>query len=269
MAIRVKKRGYHYRKARIRLIRGIIIRNFIWVAVIIFLGISIFGLKKLYVFVKSSEYFAVKKINVFGTKNSFTEDIIDLSGISIGDNIFSFSSTKSAEQIRNHPWVKKVLVNKHLPDRVSIEITEYKPAMFINFTKLYLVDENAVVFKAFEPNELFDFPVISGISKEDYLNQTDYYRQKIFSIFEIVNRFERLFPQIIISEIFVEKEGDITIISAKNSFEIRLGQGNFEKKFAILNMIFNKVKDSDIYPEIVYLDTNREGFYSMKVKQRK
>jgi cell division septal protein FtsQ len=269
MSIRVKKRNRRYLRNRLKLVQGIIYKNLIYAVILVFLIASGFGIKKLYHFMMTSEYFAVKRINVFGTINSFTDDIIGLSGISIGANIFSFSSVKTAEQIKNHPWVKKVVVKKHLPDSVSIEITEYKPVMFINFSQLYLVDENGIVFKKLETNEIFDFPIISGISKENYLNNTEYFRQKILSIFEIEKKFSKLFPQIPISEIVYEKDGDITIISAKNSFEIRLGKGNYEKKLMILDTIINEIKTSDINPEIVYLDINREGLYTMKLKQKK
>ncbi|MGB9599832.1 MAG: cell division protein FtsQ/DivIB [Myxococcota bacterium] len=269
MSIRVKKRERRYHRSRLKSFLGIAYKNLIYLVILIFVVATGFGIKKIYHFVMTSDFFAVKRINVFGTRNSFVDDIVGLSGISIGDNIFSFSSTKTAEQIKSHPWVKKVLVRKHLPDGVSIEITEYRPVMFINFSQLYLVDENAVVFKRLEAGEIFDFPIISGISKDDYINRTEYFRQKILSIFEIENRFSKLFPQIPISEIVYEKDGDITIISARNSFEIRLGQNNYEKKFTILSTILSEVKRSDISPEIVYLDINREGLYTMKLKQRR
>ncbi len=269
MSIRVKKRNNRRYVARMRLVRGLFIRNFTLFIVLVFAAASVFGIFKLYRYVRTSGYFAVKRINVFGTRHSYAEDIIGLSGISLGENIFSFSSDKAAEQIKNHPWIKKVAVHKHLPDRVSIDVIEYTPVMFINFSQIYLIDENAVVFKKLETDELFDFPVISGISKEDYLERTEYYRQKILTVFEVVQKFEKLFPHITISEVLLEKSGEITIISAKNTFEIRLGQGNYDKKLSILNVILNEARNSDISPEIVYLDINREGIYTMRTKQRK
>lgn len=269
MGIHIRKRRRHYRKARIASVRGLLYKNLIYLVSIIFIVGVIFGGYRLYGFMKSSEYFSIKKINVFGTKYSFADDIKDLSGISEGDNIFSFSSDKAAEQIKNHPWVRKVIVNKHLPDRVSIEVIEYKPAMLINFSRLYLVDENGIVFKILSEDELFDLPIISGITKDDYLNNTELYRQKILTIFDIESRFSKLFPHLPISEIVVEKDGDYTIITAKNSFEIRLGQSNYERKLEILSMILNKSKDLNINPQIVFLDTKREGIYTMRVKQKK
>ncbi len=248
---------------------SLLYKNLIYLISIVFIAGLIYGGYRLYIFAKSSEYFAIKKINVFGTRYSFAEDIRDMSGISKGDNIFSFSSDRAAEQIRNHPWVKKVVVNKHLPDRVSIDVVEYKPVMLINFSRLYLVDENGIVFKRLSEDENFDLPIISGISKEEYLNNTELYRQRILTAFEIESKFSKLFPQITISEIVFEKDGDYTIITAKNSFEIRLGQGNFERKLEILNMILNESRNSNINPEIVFLDINREGIYTMKVRQKK
>ncbi|MCX7944046.1 MAG: FtsQ-type POTRA domain-containing protein [Deltaproteobacteria bacterium] len=269
MRINVRKKRDLYYRARLRLVKGFFIRNFVYFSMVVFVVIAGFGTLKLYKFVRTNEYFAVKRINVFGIKNAYSEDIIGLSGISIGDNIFSFSSDMVAEQIKSHPWVKKVIVKKHLPDRVSIEVVEYRPVIFINFSQLYLVDENAVVFKRLEANELFDFPIISGISKEDYLSKTEFFRQKIMTIFDIASKFERLFPHISISEIVLEKNGDITIISTKNSFEIRLGQGDYEKKLSILEVMLSHMKSLSINPEIVYLDINREGIYMMKTKQRR
>lgn len=269
MGIRVQKRHKRYFRAKLRFVRGIFIKNFIAFIAFGFLIVSVFGSFKIYKLMRTSDYFSIKRINVYGAKNSYAEDIIGLSGISIGDNIFSFSSDKAAEQIKMHPWVKKVIVKKHLPDGVSIEIVEYNPVMFINFSQLYLVDENAVVFKRLEPNELFDFPIISGISKEDYQNAPEYYSQKILDVFDLVKRFERRFPNISISEVVLEKDGDVTLILAKNTFEIRLGQGNYDKKLTILEMILSEAKNRDISPEIVYLDVNRDGIFTMRTKQKR
>lgn len=268
MGIHIRKRRRYYRKPGRASLRSLFYKNLIYLVSLIFISGIIFGGYRLYGFVKRSEYFAIKRINVFGTKYSFAEDIKDLAGISEGENIFSFSSDKAAEQIKNHPWIKKVIVNKHLPDRVSIEVVEYKPVMLINFLRLYLVDENGIVFKLLSVDENFDLPIISGIEKEDYLNNTEICRQKILTVFRIENRFSRLFPQIPISEIVVEKDGDYTIITAKNSFEIRLGQSDFETKLEILSAILNESRELNISPEIVFLDTKREGIYTMKVRQK-
>lgn len=268
MGIHIKKRRRYYRRPKGASLRSLLYKNLIYLVSLLFVSGIIFGGYRLYGFVKRSGYFAIKQINISGTKYSFVEDIRDLAGILEGENIFSFSSDKAAEQIKNHPWVKKVIVNKHLPDRVSIEVIEYKPVMLINFVRLYLVDENGIVFKPLSVDENFDFPIISGIEKEDYINNTEICRQKILTAFRIENRFSRLFPEIPISEIVVEKDGDYTIITARDSFEIRLGQSDFETKLEIVGAILNKSRELNISPEIVFLDAKREGIYTMKVRQK-
>lgn len=271
MRIRVKKRKERTFGSFSRLVKGLLLKNFTLIVVFLFTIILSVALVKLYHFCKSSPYFSVKRINVFGTRYSFADDIIDLSGIRIGDNIFSFSSDKVAEQIQNHPWVKKVVVKKHLPDWVSIDVTEYNPVMFINFSDLFILDDSGVAFKKLESGELFDFPIISGIPKEQYFNDDyrEYYRQKILLMYELRSRFEKAFPDIAISEIVFEKDEDITLISSKSGIEIRMGKGNFDKKLQILSITLNGAKNYGINPEIVYLDVNREGIYTMKVRGKK
>jgi len=265
--------GIHIQKRRRRLYKGrmkvFFLKNLFYIVSVFFVVLVSFGVYRLSIFLKTSDYFAVKRIYVFGTKYSYADDIRDLSGIGIGDNIFSFSSDKSAEQIKNHPWVKKVSVHKHLPDWVSIDILEYKPVILINFSQLYLVDESGIVFKRLSKDELFDFPIISGISKDDYMSDIPLYRQKITSLIEINNKFSTLFPQLTLSEILLEKNGDISLIVGKNIFEIRLGQGNYQNKLNTLSIILNQANKSNMNPEIVYLDINREGMYAMKYKQKK
>jgi len=266
MAIYVRKRKRVHRISPLRLF---VTRNIFYIASIVFVLLFVIGIYRLSIYLKTSEYFSVKRIYVFGTRYSFADDIRDLSGISVGDNIFSFSSARSAEQIKNHPWVKRVSVNKHLPDTVTIEVVEYRPVILINFSQLYLVDESGLVFKRLSEDELFDFPIISGISKEDYLGDIPVYRQKILSLIELKDKFSRLFPDLTLSEILLEKSWDVTLITGKNIFEIRLGQRDYDKKLQRLRIILDQANRSSLNPEIVYLDTNREGMYAMKYKQKK
>ncbi|MCX7959846.1 MAG: hypothetical protein N3B13_12460, partial [Deltaproteobacteria bacterium] len=79
MAIRVQKRKNRYNRARLKFVRGLFMRNFTALVVIAFVAASVFGLVRLYKFMMTSRYFAVKKINVFGTRHSYTDDIIVLS----------------------------------------------------------------------------------------------------------------------------------------------------------------------------------------------
>lgn len=94
-------------------------------------------------------FFKVGEIKVTGNKKYTAAEIINASGIELGDNLYACSSGKAQRLITgNKPYVKSVQFKHSLPDLLIIEVTESKAAYaFAKAGKYTLCDDSLKVLE--------------------------------------------------------------------------------------------------------------------------
>jgi cell division protein FtsQ len=86
------------------------------VAALLVLFITIFGV---------SVFFRVTRVEVTGSVRYTADEIIAVSGVEPGDNIFLIDGDAAARRIRaSKPYVETVRIERRIPDTAVIEITE-------------------------------------------------------------------------------------------------------------------------------------------------
>lgn len=77
-------------------------------------------------------FFRVGSITVQGNSRYTAQEIIDVSGIKNGDNLFLLRPSSVSNQLRrNLPYIQDVTVRRVLPDAISITVTEGRAAAAI------------------------------------------------------------------------------------------------------------------------------------------
>lgn len=90
----------------------------------------------------TSPVFSIREISVTGLKRADRHEVSALSGIRIGDNIFSADLGKAARAIASHPWVEEVRVRRALPEKVEVRVKEWTPAAVLSVAgKTMYVDD--------------------------------------------------------------------------------------------------------------------------------
>ncbi len=74
----------------------------------------------------STEYFALREIEVQGARHLNKENILDVAGISEGQNLLGLSLPQVESRLSREHWVQKVQVKRTLPDRLLINIKEHE-----------------------------------------------------------------------------------------------------------------------------------------------
>ncbi|GFK19440.1 cell division protein FtsQ [Corynebacterium glutamicum] len=73
----------------------------------------------------------VGNIEVTGATRTDPDQVLEVSGIVEGENLFRVDATAAGQNIVELPWVKSVTVNRALPSTITVELTEREPAVFI------------------------------------------------------------------------------------------------------------------------------------------
>jgi len=78
-------------------------------------------------FFLQSPFFGVREINVIGVKRLTSEEVLALSGLTKGVNIFKANIKESAAKVALHPMVRDVEISRELPETVNITVAEREP----------------------------------------------------------------------------------------------------------------------------------------------
>ena len=137
----------------------------LYIAKYIMLGILLIGVILCAMF---SPLFNIKDIIIEGNETISTEQIISLSKIQLGDNLFKINSAKLNKQIKENPYIDEIKITRKLPSAIVISIIERKPAYLIEYANGYIyIDKKGYILKISETK--LELPILQGT--ETILNE--------------------------------------------------------------------------------------------------
>jgi cell division protein FtsQ len=256
-----------------------------------------------YIFWRSS-LFEVKEIFVQGNHSLTTTEIVALSRINEGTNIFKVNLSQAGERIKALPLVKEVHLTRKFPSQIIIEIKERYPVALVPVKGGFAeVDREGVYLR---PGKISSsgLPVImvtkekasngrsiSGTGQGQASGRQDAYPTSLPSLQPVVDskpaqalkpgqvfdfpglkialKVINALPRELItslSEVYVDKQGQIFLYHL-SGVECRLGQPvNITKKGIILNQLFSQLKNTR---QFEYIDISLAGSPVVKYKDGK
>ncbi len=110
-----------------------------------------------------SPVFKIKTINVVGNIKITSEEIITLSGVSTGDNIFSIKDEVAQKNIKKLGKIASLKIVRSLPSTVTLEVDEKTECAYIKEKGTYTaIDEKGMVIVTSSALEA-PVPLIEGI----------------------------------------------------------------------------------------------------------
>jgi cell division protein FtsQ len=123
-----------------------------------------------YLFLHSS-FFAIDKIYVTGSKNVSQSEIIKISGLTQGANIFTINEKLCSQAVAIHPLIKSSIIVRHLPRQVEIQVKERKIWALIPYQDALLcVDDEGICIDKRSYFSLVNYPVITMDKMPDHVN---------------------------------------------------------------------------------------------------
>lgn len=210
----------------------------------------------LYYFMQSA-FFNVTSIEVLGAKGINGEEIIKLSGLVKGENIFKLDTSKAHESIGINSLVDDVQINRKLPNKVLIHIKERIPVAMMP------VDEGFIQFdiKGYalkNESELGNdyLPIITGVDVPSGLAMGDRLDDRNFQIgLQLVGQMDQEIKELV-SEIDVTNPQKLRAFLVKGA-EVRLGDANdVSRKFAKAMQVLKEQKKINKVYDILYIDVS-------------
>ncbi len=157
-------------------------------------ALPVFGYE-LYVDLMTSPHLALQSIEVEGCQRVDRDEVRRAANVATGENLLQVDEDAVAERLRWHPWVRKVDVVKHLPDRLTITIEERVPAAVLVGERTFLVDKDGTLFKEMSPSEFdAELLVIAGVEATRLVKMGDErrLRRTLSDIMAVVREYESL-----------------------------------------------------------------------------
>ncbi len=223
-----------------------------------------YGVYKIYMFLYTSKLFEIKNVNISRGEMVKAEEVQNLSGYRPGINIFSINMERSSRRILTNAWIKEVTIRRILPDTVEILLSERMPRAMVALDHLYYVDDECNVFKKVDPGEPVNFPVITGLNRDEILTGNEYGKNSIRMALRLLDLIERSGMDEDISEINIDKIYGLSFFTKKGAVQVKLGFTDYEEKLMKFKKVMEDLRARNTEPS--YINLKYEGKAIVKLK---
>ena len=201
----------------------------------------------------------ISEIRFEGLSLATPDELLELSPVQRGDHLLLCDTDLVAAALRRHPWIASVEVRRALPRALAVKVVERRAAAIVDLGGLYLVDARGEIFKRAVPGDGLDLPVVTGISREAWVERRAEVEPLLTGALALLARWaerglDRRAP---ISEIHIDPDYGTTLWAGDEGLEIRLGQGDLPDKLQRLERVLAAVAADGQRAEVLHLDNRR------------
>jgi cell division protein FtsQ len=207
----------------------------------------------------ASPRFEVREISVTAGEQVERDEILALAEVAEGDRLLEIDTDAVAAQVARHPWVATVRVRRQLPAALAIEVTERHAVAAVALGALYLIDERGHPFKRATMQEADGLPVLTGIARSQYGAQNDIVEGVFREALALLEQYRADRGRPAVSEVNIDTRFGLTLFLRQGGAEIRLGRGDYSKKLARLDQIFEAVKADGPAASVRVVHLDRPG----------
>jgi len=191
-----------------------------------------------------SDYFGVEKVSIMNLQRLTSDEIMGAADIGGGKNIFSLDLELIGRKIEEHPWVSRAEVERIIPREVVIRVTEREERAIIDLGYLYYVDKNAEIFKGLTAGDRLDYPVITGLNRQFFLDEPaqakELLQQAVALLSDLAGSHEFNIDEV--SEVKIDPKNGFELTTCRGGIPIRLGFSPFAAKLARLEKIYGEIR---------------------------
>jgi cell division protein FtsQ len=210
----------------------------------------------------------IAEIRFAGLSRATPDELAALSPVRPGDNVFVADLRAMEKALAAHPWVRTARVARKLPRALEVRIEERAPIALVELGGLYLVDHDAVPFKRAQPGDGLDLPLVTGLSRDDYVARRAELEPVLAGALALVESYAAspLGARAPVSEVHVDLESGTTIYVGEQGTQVRLGTGELPQKLLRLERTLDELARHERKAEVVHLDNRaRPGWVTVRV----
>ncbi|MDD3716149.1 MAG: FtsQ-type POTRA domain-containing protein [Candidatus Marinimicrobia bacterium] len=193
--------------------------------------------------------FTVKHIDVSGNYELDEKDIVRISGIKRGNEMFSLDLSEALQRLTAEPYVHHAYISRQFPDVIKIHVIERQPMVLIDLRETYALDAFATVIPLPRKSQSKALPVIKGIDPELAMEAGKItVHPDILHVIHFVNYIHGLGEEIALycNHISWSEDKGWIIRPGTEYPYIYLGKEDLEKRIDILHAFVQEMNENNI-----------------------
>lgn len=118
----------------------------------------------LYQFALRSPLLRLETVLVEGADPVLEKELLAMGKLHTGLSLAGIRLKELKREMENHPWVRRVEVERRLPHRLVIHVEKERPLAIAVLEHLYFVNGYGELFKRVAPVDPVDFPLLTGMA---------------------------------------------------------------------------------------------------------
>lgn len=208
-------------------------------------------------YMTTSPRFSIKTVQIDGIERKSAQEIADLGGFYLGDNVFGVDLEEARRKIEDDPWIDTATVTRKLPGSVFVTVVEHEPAALVSIdNKLFLASRDGEVFKELGVDDPMDLPVITGIEVASVAKDREGVMKDVQRALDVASELERteIAKRYPLQEIHLVKDGTVELTVGTDGISIHLGAVPYRGKLEQAERVFAELAKRKTEPSIVFLD---------------
>ncbi len=197
--------------------------------------------------IQSLPFFKVSEVVLSGAEIISKEKLRAASGIiPYQTSLIGLNCSQVEARLVKVPWVARAVVQRNWPSTVEISIVENAPIALLHSenkggAQLQYIDGKGVPFLRVRPGADIDFPVITGLTEVDEPIVKEKALADVLVFLKNVNGNDPNLPAQSISEIHVNRDGELVVYLVEYPFPIFFGMSNTGKKYSRLVQVLKSL----------------------------
>jgi len=202
-----------------------------------------------------SDFFQITATSIQGCRQTTKNHVLEMSGVDVHTNLLALDIRKVKARIEAHEWVESAEIERDWPNRLIIVVKERLPVAIVSLDNgLFYLDQNGVAFAQVLPPEDMDYPVITGLKREEWPRTLkDSQLGEALQFIKYAGQGSSILPKQNISELHVDGGENITLYLVDRPFPIHLGSGNVGGKYSRLTKVLYKLYKNKEFKKTAYI----------------
>ena len=202
-----------------------------------------------------ARHFAVTAVRVSPTRHVAAAALIARAGVPLGINLFAVDRDAVARAVSQEPWVARVHVRRELPSTLVLDVVEREAACAVALGPLYLSDAKGDVFKRATPDEAAAVPVVTGVARDDYIDEPDKAHAAIRQALAAVAAWRARGDRPPLGEAHIDRMGGVTLYTDQG-VGVRIGavDDSIADRLHRFDVVAAALHQTGEAPRLIYVD---------------
>jgi cell division protein FtsQ len=198
---------------------------------------SVFGAVVVWQAVRAHPYFAVSEIAVRGNQRIGRDQLLAWTNLRPKMSIWDANPNRIRARLLEHGDIADAAVRRDFPGRIQVHVRERTPLAIALLDDLYYVDRGGQLMNRLDEDDSRDFPLITGLWK----SATDPFNSALLRrAARMVRLCQREGCGTGLSEVNIDAEAGVTIVSLRRPVSVHLGWGNWRSKLGRAVRVLSK-----------------------------